>query len=164
MFAVMDASAAFAHSLSHSVGRSLHVEPKACTKTLAVAREIDFVSVSQKAPSGRFMRRPLNINSHNHNQRDRRRRFYLAVQFERSKSTPRYDILLLRNRAPPSGGPAIPPHADCSTLRRSTAAEPSCARCKTCARPAIRMTMGRHYVCRLPHDLLTHAQVSLSRL
>jgi hypothetical protein len=58
---------------------SLHIEPKTHITKRAVARKIDFVSVSQKAPSGRFMRRPLNLNSHNHNQRDRRRRFYLAV-------------------------------------------------------------------------------------
>jgi hypothetical protein len=37
------------------------------------------LTFSQRAPAGRFLRRPLNLNSHNHNQRDRRRRFYLAV-------------------------------------------------------------------------------------
>jgi hypothetical protein len=76
----------------------------------------------------------------------RRRCFYLAVLIERSKFTLRYDISLLRNRASHVHRPAILPHADCSTLRRSTAAEPSCARCKQCARPATRMTIGRHCV------------------
>src|ERR1700730_13906165 len=49
---------------------------------------------------------------------------------------------------------AIPLHADCSPLHRSTAAELSCARCKQRARPATRMTIGRHCVRRPPPDLV----------
>jgi hypothetical protein len=49
-------------------------------KKRAGAWKIDFVRISQKAPSGRFTRRPLNLKSHNHNQRDRRPCFSLAVQ------------------------------------------------------------------------------------
>jgi hypothetical protein len=74
----------------------------------------------------------------------RRRCFYLAVQIKRSKSTLRYDISLRRNRAPHVNGPAIPLHANWLPLHRSTAAEPSCTRCKQCARLATRMTIGRH--------------------
>jgi hypothetical protein len=48
---------------------------------------------------------------------------------------------------------AIPPHADCSPMRGSTAAEPSCAHCKQCARSAMRMTIGRHCKRRPLHDL-----------
>jgi len=84
----------------------------------------------------------------------RRRRFYLAVLIERSKPAPRYDISLRRNRALRVNGPAFPPHADWSPLHRSTAAEPSCARCKRCTRPATRMTIGRHYKRRPSQDLL----------
>ena len=58
---------------------------------------IDLVSVSEKAPSGRFLRRLLNLNSHNHNQRGRRRRFYLAVLIEPLTFAPRCDISRLRN-------------------------------------------------------------------
>jgi len=71
---------------SRGVGGTLHVEPKTRTKRRAGAWTIEFVSVSQKAPSSRFTRRPLNLNSHNHNQRDRRRRFYLAIQIGRESS------------------------------------------------------------------------------
>src|SRR5258708_6064732 len=53
-----------------------------------------------------------------------RRRFYLAVQIERSKPTPRYDISRLRNRASHVSAHAIHAHADCSPLHRSTMAEP----------------------------------------
>src|SRR6266568_4504387 len=38
---------------------------------------------------------------------------------------PRYDISLIRNRASHVNGHALRAHADCSPLRRSTAAEPS---------------------------------------
>lgn len=55
----------------------------------------------------------------------RRRCFYLAVLIERPTSTPRYDISLLRNRAPHVSAHAIHAHAGCSPVRRSTAAEPS---------------------------------------
>jgi hypothetical protein len=55
----------------------------------------------------------------------RRPRFYLAVLIERLTSTPRYDISLHQNRASHVNGHAIHAHADCSPLRRSTAAEPS---------------------------------------
>jgi hypothetical protein len=61
---------------------------------------------------------------------------YLAVLIEPSRPTPRYDISLLRNRASNFNGTAIPLHTDCVTLLRSTAAEPSCVRCKQCARPS----------------------------
>jgi hypothetical protein len=63
--------------------RRARIESKTRTKTPAGAWKIDFVRISQKAPSGRFTRRPLNLNSHNHNQRDRRPRFSLAVQIGR---------------------------------------------------------------------------------
>jgi hypothetical protein len=59
-------------------------------KKRAGAWAIDFVRISQKAPSGRFMRRPLNLNSHNHNQRDRRPRFSLAVLKNRAFPTMPY--------------------------------------------------------------------------
>src|SRR6266849_2419745 len=62
---------------------------------------------------------------------ERHRRFYLAVQIDPPTSTPRYDISLLRNRASHVSAHAIPLRADRSSLRRSRAAEPSCARCKT---------------------------------
>jgi hypothetical protein len=114
--------------------RRAHIRSKTHKKR-AGAWAIDFVRISQKAPSGRYTRRPLNLSSHNHNQRDRRPRFSLAVLAERSKLTPRYAVCLLRNRASNLSGTAIPLHADCATLHRSTAAEPSCVRCKRCARP-----------------------------
>jgi DNA-binding transcriptional LysR family regulator len=94
------------------------------------------------------------LNSHNHNQHDSSPCFYLAVQIERPTSTRRYDISLLRNRASHVSAHAIPLNADRSPLCRSRAAEPSCARCKTCARSAMRMTIGRHCKRRPPHDLL----------
>ena len=84
----------------------------------------------------------------------RRRRFYLAVQIKHSTPTLHDDISLRRNRSSHVSAYAIPPHADCSPLHRSTAAELSCARCKQCARRATRMTSGRHCVGRPPHDLL----------
>jgi hypothetical protein len=87
-------------------------------------------------------------------QHDGRRRFYLAVQIECSKSTQRYDISRLRNRALHVSAHAIHAHAECSPLRRSTTAEPSCARCKQSARPATRMTIGRHCMRRPTQDLL----------
>ena len=102
--------------------------------------------------AGRFWRRLLNLNSHNHNQRDRRRRFYLAVLIECLASTPYYDIPLLRKRASHVSAHAISPHAESLTVRRSKATEPSRARCKQRARPAMRMTNGRHCKRRRPHD------------
>jgi hypothetical protein len=75
-----------------SRGRMAHIESETITKKDAGAWNIDVVRISQKATAGRFLRRLLNLNSHNHNQRDRRRRFYLAVLIGRAKSTPRYDI------------------------------------------------------------------------
>ncbi len=77
-----------------------------------------FLRSCAKPMAGRFLRRLLNLNSHNHNQRDRRRRFYLAVLIERPTSAPRYDISLLRNCASHVSPRAIPAHADCSTPRR----------------------------------------------
>jgi hypothetical protein len=88
-----------------------------------------------EAPAASFTRCPSNLNSHNHNQHAGRPCFSLAVLTECSKSTPSYDISLLRNRASNLSGTAIPLHTDCVTLHRSTAAEPSCVRCKQCARP-----------------------------
>jgi hypothetical protein len=118
------------------------------------AGSIDLKGVSQKTPAGEFTRCPLNLSSHNHNQHDSSPCFYLAVSVERSKSTPRYDISLRRNRAPHVSGPRIPMRTDRSPTRRS-AAEPSRAHCKDCARPATRMTIGRHCASRPPHDLQT---------
>jgi hypothetical protein len=112
-----------------------------------------FMSLSE-APAGSFAQCPLNVNSHNHNQHAGRPCFSLAVQIERSTSTPRYDISRLRNRASHVSARAIPPHADCSSPRWPTVTEPSCARCKQSARPAARMTIGRHCMRRPPHDLL----------
>ena len=60
--------------------RRAYIESKTHTKKRAGAWAIDIVRISQEAPSGRFTRRPLNLNSHNHNQRGRRPRFSLAVQ------------------------------------------------------------------------------------
>ena len=68
---------------------------------------------------------------------------YLAFLIGRTKSTQHYDISLLRNRASHVSGPAVPPHADCSPLHRSTSAEPSCACCEQCARLAVRKTIRR---------------------
>jgi hypothetical protein len=82
----------------------------------------------------------------------RRPCFSLAVQIERSKSTPRCDISLLRNHV---SAHAIHAHADWSLRHRSTTAEPSCAGCKQNARRATRMTIGRHCMRRPPHDLLS---------
>jgi hypothetical protein len=79
--------------------RRVHIESKTRTKTRAGDRKIDFVRISQKAPSGRFTRRLLNLNSHNHNQRGRRPGFSLALQIERSTSTLRHDISLSRTFA-----------------------------------------------------------------
>jgi hypothetical protein len=83
--------------------------------------------------------------------------FSLAVQVERSTSTLRYDISRLRNSASHVSAHAIHAHADCSPMHRSTAAEPSCARCKQSARPATPMTIGPHCMRRQPHDLLSWA-------
>jgi hypothetical protein len=98
-----------------------------------------------------------NLNSHNHNQHAGRPCFSLAVQIERSKSTPRYDISLLRNRASHVSAHAIHAHADWSLRHRSTTAEPSCAGCKQSARRATRMTIGRHCMHHRPLDLLSRA-------
>jgi hypothetical protein len=52
---------------------------------------------------------------------------------------------------------AVHAHVDCPPLHRSTTIEPSFARCKQSARPATRMTIGRHCMRRQPHDLLSWA-------
>jgi hypothetical protein len=70
--------------------RRAHIESKTHTKKRAGAWAIDFVRISQKVPSGRFTRRPLNLNSHNHNQRDRRPCFSLAVLKNRAFPTMLY--------------------------------------------------------------------------
>ena len=79
-----------AQSLSRAAGGLLHIERKARVKKLAVAWNVDLVRASQKAPSGRFMRCLLNLNSHNHNQRDRRPHFSLAVLKNRAFPTMLY--------------------------------------------------------------------------
>jgi hypothetical protein len=127
------------------------------TRTRAGAWSIDFPGVSEKAPAGGFKRCLLNLNSHNHNQHAGRPCFSLAVQIERSTSTPRCDISRLRKRGSHVSAHAIHAHADCSPLHRSTTAKPSSARCKQSARPATRMTIGRHCMRRPPHDLLSWA-------
>lgn len=80
---------------------------------------------SEKCMAGRFLRRLLNLNSHNHNQRGRRRRFYLAVLIERPTSAPRCEISLLRNRAPHVSPHVIHARANRSRMRRLVAADPS---------------------------------------
>jgi len=124
------------------------------TRTRAGAWNIDFPSASGKAPAGGFKRCLVKLNSHNHNQHAGRPCFSLAVQIERSTSTLRYDISLLRNRASHVSAHAIHAHADCSPLHPSTTAEPSCVRCKQSAQPATRMTIGRQCMRRPPPDLL----------
>jgi hypothetical protein len=110
-----------------------------------------------EAPAGYFTQCLLNFNSHNHNQHAGRPCFSLAVQIERSMSTPRYDISRLQNIASHVSPHAIHARAHCSPRHRSTTAEPPCARCKQSARPATRMTIGRHCMRRPPHDLLSWA-------
>jgi hypothetical protein len=119
---------AHAKASARAVSGSLHIEPKARIKGPAVAWNIDFVCDSPKAPAGLFLRRPLNLNSHNHNQRDRTRRFYLAVLIERLTFAPRYDISLRRNRASHVSPHAIHARFDRSWMRWLPAAELSCAR------------------------------------
>jgi hypothetical protein len=126
------------------------------TGRLALEALKTFMSLTE-APAGSFTRCPLNLNSHNHNQHAGRPCFSLAVQIEPSTSTPRYDIFRLRKRGSHVSAHAIHAHVDCSPLHRSTTAEPSCARCKQSARPAKRMTMGRHCMRRPPNDLLSWA-------
>jgi hypothetical protein len=111
-----------------------------------------------EAPAGSFARCPPNLNSHNHNQHAGRPCFSLAVQIERSKSTLRYDISLLRNCASQvSRMPFMRTRIAHRCMHRSTAAEPSCARCKQRARPTMRDVTGptraRHAGGRIQHDL-----------
>ena len=73
-----------------------------------------------EAPAGSFTRCLLNLNSHNHNQHAGRPCFSLAVLIERSTSTPRYDIVRLRNRASHVSADAIHAHVEGSSLHRST--------------------------------------------
>jgi hypothetical protein len=133
--------------------RRTRVESKTHTEWHAGARRIDFVWLSQKAPSGRFTRRRLNLNSHNHNRRDRRPGFSLAVLIEHLSSTLRYDISLRRNRASNIRGPAVPPRVDRWPMPRLVTAEPSCARCRECAWSAMQTTIGRHGSHHPMHDL-----------
>jgi hypothetical protein len=106
-----------------------------------------------EAPAGYFTRCPLNPHSYNHNQHAGRPCFSLAVQIERSTSTSHYDISRHRNRSSHVRAHAIHAHADCSPLHRSTTAEPTSVRCNQSARPAMRMTIGRHCMRRPSHDL-----------
>jgi hypothetical protein len=108
-----------------------------------------------EAPAGSSTRCPPNLNSHNHNQHAGRPCFSLAIQIKRSTSTLRYDISLLRNRASHCSAHAIHVHATCSPLHRSTTAAPTRARSKQSARPATRMTIGRHCMRRPLHDLVS---------
>ena len=101
-----------------------------------------------------FLRVLENSYQPNHMRPARRRRFSLAVFIERLTCAPRYDISLRRNRASHVSPHTIHVHADCSLMRRLVAAELSCARCKQCARPTTRMTIGRHCARRPLHDLL----------
>jgi len=119
----------------------------------AGARIIDIIDVLAETDSRGVQRGGVKSQSIQPHAPGRRRRFYLAVLVGRPRSTLRYDISLLRNHASHVSGPAVPPYAGCSPLQRSTAAEPSCTRCKQCARPAMRMAIGRHCVRRRPHDL-----------
>jgi hypothetical protein len=114
------------------------------TGRLALEALKTFMSLTE-APAGSFTRCPLNLNSHNHNQHAGRPCFSLAVQIERSTSTLRYDISGLRNRSSHVSVHAILAHTDCPPLHRSTAVEPSGARCKQRARLAMRMTIGWHW-------------------
>ena len=118
------------------------------------ARIVDILDVLDKTYGKSDSKEAQKLKSPQPYAPGRRRRFYLAVLIERPTSTPRYDISLLQNRASHVSGPAIPLHPDYSPMHRSTAAEPSCARCKQCARPAMRMTIGRHRKRRPRHDLL----------
>jgi hypothetical protein len=121
---------------SRGIGGGLKSSPKRTQKSvLALGRLISF-GFRKKAPSGRFMRRPLNLNSHNHNQRDRRPRFSLAVLIEHLSSTPRYDISLRQNRASNIRGPAVPPRVD-------RWADASVSHCRTVVRPLQRMRLER---------------------
>ena len=117
-----------------------------------MARIVDILHVLSKTYGNAFLRE---LKNSNHSNQMRPATAALLSRRFRSKSTPRYDISLLRNRASPINGNAIHAHADCSPLHRSTATEPSCARCKQCARPATRMTIGQHCKRSPGHDLLT---------
>jgi hypothetical protein len=130
--------------------------PRNSTGRLALRALKAFMSLS-KAPAGSVTQCPPKLNSHNHNQHAGRPCFSLAVLIERPTSTPRYDISRLRNQASHVSAHAIHGHVDGSSLHRSTTAEPSCTRCKQSARPATRMTIGRHCMRRPPHDLLSWA-------
>ena len=121
-----------------------------------------------EATAGSSTRCPSNLNSHNHNQHAGRPCFSLAIQIERLTSTPHYDISRNRNRASYVSAHTIHAHADCSPQHRSTTAEPTYARCKQSARPAKRMTIGRHCMRRPAYNLLSwacrfHFRSSLNR-
>ena len=88
------------------------------------------------------LRDTLKTQAHQPQAHDDRRRFYLALLIGRPRSTLRYAISLRRDRASNISSPAVPSHADRSPVHQSAAAEPSCAHCRECAWPAMRMTIG----------------------
>jgi len=108
------------------------IEQKALTKMSAVARNIDFVGVSEEAPASGFTWVAVRVRiiccyaSAFPNQYARRwPSFFLAVLIEHLSSTPRYDISLRRNCASNIRGPAVPPRVDRWPMLRLVTAEPS---------------------------------------
>jgi hypothetical protein len=117
------------------------------------ARIVEILDVLTIRMARPFLRGLKSSNQSNHMHPADGRAFTLPSSSSVQTPALRCDISLLRNRAPHLSGPAIPPHADCSPPHRPTVAELSCARCKQCARSAMRMIFGRHYVSRRWHDL-----------
>jgi hypothetical protein len=71
------------------------VEQNAHTKVRAVARNIDLAWISQKAPAGRFLRRPLKPQLPQPQSARPEAALFLAVLIEGPTSTPRCDLFLL---------------------------------------------------------------------
>jgi len=121
----------------------------------AGSRGIESIHVVDRSDSSCACAKSESSHQPNHMRPGRRRRFYLAILTERSKSTPRYDISRLRNHASHVSAHAIHARADRSPMHLSIAAEQPCARCKQSAWPVTWMTIGRHGMRRPPHDLLS---------
>jgi hypothetical protein len=118
------------------------------------ARNVDCPRLSGKAPAGDFKRGLTSPTPPAISARRAGRAFPLPSRSSVQR-LPCATIFPSAETAHHTSVPAIHAHADCLPLHRSTTAEPSCARCKQSARPATRMTIGRHCMRRPSYDLLS---------